>query len=90
MTTKRVPMRTCIACRAEKPKKELVRIVKNKNGEFFVDRTGKSNGRGAYLCDDKSCAEKIINKRLLNRAFGCVVPDEAYNSVKEEFFGFEK
>ena len=47
---KKVPMRTCIACKAVKPKRELVRIVKNENG-ILLDRTGKLNGRGAYICD---------------------------------------
>ena len=62
---KKVPMRTCIACRSEKPKKELIRIVKSKEGVFSIDKTGKLNGRGAYLCDCKECAEKIIKKKFI-------------------------
>ena len=87
MADKKVPMRTCIACRTEKPKKELIRIVKSKDGEFFVDRTGKMNGRGAYLCEDPACAHKIIKKKLLKPAFGVDVPDEVYAKLSEEFFG---
>ncbi|MBQ6728047.1 MAG: YlxR family protein, partial [Clostridia bacterium] len=49
---KKIPMRTCIACRAIKPKKELIRIVKAEDG-IFLDRTGRKNGRGAYICDDE-------------------------------------
>ena len=89
MAEKKVPMRTCIACRSEKPKKELIRIVKNKDGEFFVDKTGKLNGRGAYLCDSDSCAQKIIKKKLLKPAFGVDVPDSVYAKLTEEFFGKE-
>ena len=89
MAEKKVPMRTCIACRSEKPKKELIRIVKNKDGEFFVDKTGKLNGRGAYLCDDSACAQKIIKKKLLKSAFGVEVPDSVYAKLSEEFFGKE-
>lgn len=89
MTEKKVPMRTCIACRSEKPKKELIRIVKNKDGEFFIDKTGKLNGRGAYLCDSKACAEKIIKKKLLKHAFGVEVSDDVYAKLSEEFFGKE-
>jgi predicted RNA-binding protein YlxR (DUF448 family) len=89
MAEKKVPMRTCIACRSEKPKKELIRIVKNKDGEFFIDKTGKLNGRGAYLCDSKACAEKIIKKKLLKHAFGVEVSDEVYAKLSEEFFGKE-
>ncbi|MBQ3235629.1 MAG: YlxR family protein [Clostridia bacterium] len=87
MAEKKVPMRTCIACRAEKPKKELIRIVKSKDGEFSVDKTGKLNGRGAYLCDDPNCAQKIIKKKMLKSAFGVEVPDEVYAKLTEEFFG---
>ena len=46
---KKIPMRTCIVTREKLPKKELVRIVRNKDGEVFVDETGKQNGRGVYL-----------------------------------------
>ena len=86
---KKVPMRTCIACRSEKPKKELIRIVKSKEGVFSIDKTGKLNGRGAYLCDCKACAEKIIKKKLLKHAFGVEVSDDVYAKLSEEFFGNE-
>ena len=89
MADKKLPMRTCIACRAEKPKKELIRIVKTKDGEFLVDRTGKVSGRGAYLCDDKACAEKVIKKKLLKHAFGVEVSSEVYDKLTEAFFGKE-
>ena len=87
MAEKKVPMRTCIACRSEKPKKELMRIVKNKDGEFFLDRTGKLNGRGAYVCDSKACVEKVIKKNLLKNAFGVEIPSEVYAKISEEFLG---
>ncbi len=89
MAEKKLPMRTCIACRAEKPKRELIRIVKSKDGEFSVDKTGKLSGRGAYLCDDKACAEKVIKKKLLKHAFGVEVSTEVYDKLTEEFFGKE-
>ena len=89
MAERKVPMRTCIACRSEKPKKELIRIVKTKDGEFTVDKTGKVSGRGAYLCDDKACAEKVIKRKLLKHSFGVEVADEVYEKLTEEFFGKE-
>ncbi len=83
---KKIPMRTCIACKANKPKKELVRIVKN--GENIqLDRTGRLNGRGAYICDDVECAKKLKKGRLLNRAFSCQIEDEVYERLMEEFLG---
>ena len=86
---KKVPIRTCIACKTAKPKKELIRIVKTKDGEFIVDKTGKVSGRGAYLCDNKACAEKVIKKKLLKHAFGVEVSEEVYNKLTEAFFGKE-
>ena len=52
---KKIPVRQCIGCREKKPKKELVRIVKDKEQNIFLDRTGKANGRGAYICDSAEC-----------------------------------
>jgi len=83
MQNKKISMRTCIACREAMPKKELNRIVKTKDGEYFYDTTGKCNGRGAYCCGKKTCLEKIINKKLLNHAFETNVPDEFYDKLKE-------
>ena len=62
--TKKVPMRTCIGCRQAKNKKELIRVVKNKEGQVFVDLTGRQNGRGAYICANKDCLEKAITRAL--------------------------
>lgn len=83
---KKVPMRTCIACRACKPKKELIRIVKSEEG-ISLDRTGRKNGRGAYICDDLNCIAKLKKGKLLNRAFSCPVEDSVYDKISEEFFG---
>jgi hypothetical protein len=60
-------MRMCVSCRQSKPKKELIRIVKNKEGEVRVDTTGKMNGRGAYICADAACLEKAYKNKLLSR-----------------------
>ena len=83
---KKIPMRTCIACKANKPKKELVRIVNN-GEEIKLDRTGKLNGRGAYICDDIECAKKLKKSKLLNRAFSKEVKEEVYDKIMEDFLG---
>ena len=83
---KKVPMRTCIACRTCKPKKELIRIVKSEEG-ISLDRTGRKNGRGAYICDNADCIAKLKKGKLLNRAFSCPVDDGVYDKISEEFFG---
>ena len=86
---KKVPMRTCIACRAEKPKRELVRVVKF-GEEIKLDLTGKANGRGAYVCNDKECIAKLKKQKMLSRAFSCQVADQVYDAIMEEFLGNEK
>jgi predicted RNA-binding protein YlxR (DUF448 family) len=83
---KKVPMRTCIACRNEKPKRELIRVVKFQD-EISLDLTGKKNGRGAYVCNDKCCIEKLKKQKLLNRAFSCPVEDAVYDKIMEDFLG---
>ena len=77
-------LRMCIVCREHSDKKELVRIVKNKNGEIFLDLTGKANGRGAYICKSKECFLKLKKARALNRAFKCEIPLEIYDKLGEE------
>lgn len=87
MAEKKIPMRTCIACRTEKPKKELVRVVRKPDGAFVIDLIGKVSGRGAYVCNDKKCVETIIKKRLLNKTFSQEISGEVYTALKESFFG---
>ena len=62
------PQRTCMGCFQKKGKHELIRIVKNKNEEVFIDTTGKAEGRGIYICKDINCLEKLIkNNKLEDR-----------------------
>lgn len=77
-------LRMCIVCRERSDKKELVRVVKNKDGEIFLDKTGKANGRGAYVCKSKECFDKLKKSRALNRAFKCEIPLEIYEKLGEE------
>lgn len=77
-------IRMCIVCRGQNDKKTLIRIVKNKEGEIFVDKTSKANGRGAYVCNSKECYQKLVKSKALNRAFKCEVPQEVYEKLGEE------
>ncbi len=85
---KKIPMRMCIACKELKPKRELMRIVKS-GDDIKLDRTGKLNGRGAYICADKECMAKLKKQKLLNRAFSCNVPETVYDALEAEFLGTE-
>ena len=84
MTEKRQPVRTCIACREEFDKKDLLRIVRDKEGNISVDVTGKSNGRGAYICKKAECYKKLKKAKLLDRVFAMQVAAEVYDAVEEE------
>ncbi len=77
-------LRMCIVCRSQSDKKTLLRIVKNKEGQIFVDKTGKANGRGAYVCKDKQCFEKLCKQKCLNKAFKCNVDAEVYEKIGQE------
>ena len=79
---KKQPQRTCMGCNQKKDKKELIRIVKNKNNEISVDRTGKKEGRGAYICDDVNCLDKLIKSKRLERVFEMSFSDEIYESLR--------
>ena len=84
---KSIPNRTCIGCNEIKPKKELIRIVKNKEGNIFVDKTGKANGRGAYLCDNIECLEKAIKTKRLERTFETTIESKIYDDLRGEMLG---
>ena len=84
---KHEPLRMCIACREMKPKKEMLRVVKNADGEINADPTGKAPGRGAYICTDEECRKKLSGKKLLHKTFSTNVAPEVYQGIEEEDFG---
>ena len=63
-----VPMRMCVVCRKSRPKQELIRIVKCPDGQTVLDRTGKLNGRGTYVCPEDKCVQKALTARKLDRS----------------------
>ena len=79
---KKIVQRTCMGCNLKKDKRELIRLVFNKNGEMFVDRTGKAEGRGAYICDDIKCLEKAIKTKRLERVFETKINEELYENLR--------
>lgn len=79
---KKIPQRICIGCNAKKDKKDLIRIVKNKEGQISIDRTGKMPGRGAYICDDIHCLEKAIKNKRIEREFETKLDEEIYENLR--------
>lgn len=78
------PGRTCIACKSVKDKKELVRIVRTKEGVIELDPTGRKNGRGAYICKEAKCFEKLKKSRGLDRSFKSQISTEIYEKLETE------
>ena len=74
---RKTPIRTCVGCRTASDKNSLTRIVRTSDGEVRVDPTGKSPGRGAYLCGAKECLASAIKHNKLGRALGCEIPGPA-------------
>ena len=63
-----VPQRTCVACRRTTAKRELVRVVRTSEGTVEIDPTGKTSGRGAYLCKDQRCWQLALKKERVDHA----------------------
>ncbi len=87
---KKIPERTCIACRTSKPKTELIRVVRDPEGAISLDFTGKKNGRGAYLCRSLSCFQNAVKSRGLERSFKQEIPQEVYDRLEKEMGEIEK
>ena len=83
MKNKKIPLRTCIVSKEKLPKQELIRIVKNNENNVFVDLTGKSNGRGAYIKKDIDVLEKAISSKILERHLEIEIPDNVYVELRE-------
>lgn len=69
MKTKKIPMRMCLGCGEMKPKRELIRVVKSKEGDISLDLTGKRSGRGAYICKASNALKKQEKQESLKEAF---------------------
>ncbi len=89
MKVKKIPQRMCTGCMEMKPKKELIRVVKNKENEISIDLHGKKPGRGAYICRNIQCLEKAVKTKRLERNLETKINDEIYDKLKEEIVDAE-
>ncbi|MFA7416898.1 MAG: YlxR family protein [Acholeplasma sp.] len=80
-TVKKIPMRTCVVTKTVHPKKELIRIVANKEGLVFVDTKGKANGRGAYIKLSLENIELAKKNKALDRKLEVTIPDSVYQDL---------
>lgn len=84
---KKIPLRTCMGCNEKKPKKELIRIVKQKDGNVEVDQTEKTEGRGAYICNNIECLNKVIKTKRLERTLDIQISEETYKNLRGVIIG---
>ena len=87
MQQRKIPLRRCTGCNEQKPKKELVRVVRSPQGEIALDRVGKMPGRGAYLCPSAQCLARARKAKRLERALDAQIPPEVYERIEQEIEG---
>lgn len=81
---KKIPMRQCIGCGQMKEKRLMYRVIRTQEGELLLDKTGRKNGRGAYICPNEECLQKAIRSKGLERSFKVQIPKEVYETLEEE------
>ena len=86
---KHIPLRQCVGCRSMKPKRELVRLLRLKDGSIVFDSTGKLSGRGAYICNSVCCFDKAVKAGAFNRALDTNVPAAVLEDVRNRVMMYE-
>ena len=84
---KKIPQRQCMGCRERKNKRDMIRVVRQTNGEVSLDFSGKLNGRGAYICPDPECLKKARKAKSLDRSLEVTIPEEVYDRLDREMEG---
>ena len=83
MKQRKIPLRTCVVTGEKLDKRELLRIVRDKDKNVKVDLTGKMNGRGAYIKKDVNVLNEAIKKKSLERKLECTISDEVYDEIRK-------
>ena len=81
---KKIPLRQCVGCSERKPKGELLRVVRTPEGEIVLDKTGRKNGRGVYVCSSVKCFNKARKSGRISTHLECEIPDEIYAALEAE------
>ena len=81
---KKIPERQCLGCNEHKPKREMLRVVRDPEGQVSLDFTGKKSGRGAYVCWDVKCLRKARKSRRIERSLECTIPEEVWDEMERE------
>lgn len=84
MSGKKIPLRQCIGCGEMKTKSSLIRVIKTSEEDIVIDKTGKKNGRGAYICNSLDCFSKAMRSKALERSLKVTIPTEIYETLERE------
>nr|CAA9230674.1 COG2740: Predicted nucleic-acid-binding protein implicated in transcription termination [uncultured Armatimonadetes bacterium] len=80
---RRVPVRTCVACRTTGGKRALLRVVRLPEGQgVALDPTGKRSGRGAYVCPTAACVALALKQKKLERSLKTPIPDALADALR--------
>ena len=90
MTVRKIPMRKCTGCGGMFPKKEMIRVILTPEENIELDKTGRKNGRGAYICNSAECLEKACKHKGLEASLKHAVPADVYDRLRKEFDESEK
>ena len=80
--SKQIPQRICIVCRQKSDKRHLLRLVRTPQG-VMIDPTGKQQGRGAYVCDNPDCRQRVASTAILNKALKTILTDEDRQRLRD-------
>ena len=82
MKKRKIPLRTCVVTNEKLDKRDMLRIVRDKEGNVSIDLTGKMNGRGAYIKRDVKVLDEAIKKRSLEKKLECNISEDIYNNIR--------
>lgn len=86
---KQTPERSCLGCGNIRNKSDLIRVVRTTDGKICVDKTGKLNGRGAYICKSVECLKKALKSKRIDRSLKVMIPEEVYLDLENEVISVE-
>ena len=80
---KKIPMRQCLGCNEHRPKREMIRVVRDPDGVISLDFNGKKSGRGAYICQSAACFAKARKTKRIENVLECSIPTEIYDEMEQ-------
>lgn len=81
---RKIPQRLCLGCNEMKNKRDMIRVVRSKEGEISLDLTGRKSGRGAYICHSIDCLKAARRAKRFESAFSCAISDDIYDGMERE------